>query len=590
MAFIISKMTKEQAKDVLNKVRAEIYRRSGFSNDGNYLHEERFRNYNGPISNDPFSINFDWYEISNEKVSEGYDTDVIRALQGKRSIDRLLDITDFDDAKFVEELEGIPGAFDYDSIIALLSKLSNEGFNDSNTSCRSGCTGLCEGACTNSCINGCADLCTACGGSCVSGCSNVCTGCSISCGVSCGITCGTGCSNSAVSCSDCTGGCNGCAGCTSCNGSCSAKMGASSCAGSCSSECYGNCSTESLGGSRSAFPYANCGCGGSCVSSCGSVADGIEPNYHQYQKNVKFIMNSQVVLQEALSMYYYDPETDELIVSSAFAVAPPSINARTPETEYYAREIIGWSADMDGVRYNEDQNMYYFNIDKISNVLNFTAQQKIYLEESSQSASYSSPSAISSITTTVTTESEFNLNHDSPVNIIAYDINGNQINGRDDSFDVLINESIIMVPFNSICKSGDTIKIKIKNKSVISRITVEYFDLKGSSNEMVIPAHSVVDISVATALFSYDENGNKSLIKYQNSNSNSEILQVTINGTLVNTNNTKYLKIDNQSILKYKINEKYFVTRDRHLMSFGISSLTINAKTYNPSKYTIVTN
>ena len=49
-------------------------------------------------------------------------------------------------------------------------------------------------------------------------------------------------------------------------------------------------------------------------------------------------MNSQVVLQEALSMYYKDPETGELIVSSAFAVAPPSINARTPESEYYARE------------------------------------------------------------------------------------------------------------------------------------------------------------------------------------------------------------------------------------------------------------
>lgn len=582
MAFVISKMTKEQAKDVLNKVRAEVYRRSGFSSDGNYLHEERFRNYNGPISNNPFSINFDWYEIPNEKVSEGYNTEVIRALQGKRSIDRLLEITDFDDAKFVEELEGMPGAFDYDSIIALLSKLSNEGFNDTNTSCRSACTGLCEGACTNSCINGCADLCTACGGTCVSGCSNACTGCSISCGVSCGITCGTGCSNSAVSCSDCTGGCNGCAGCTSCNGSCSAKMGATSCSGSCSSECYGNCSSYSLGGSKKAFPHVDCGCGGSdCTTTCGSMATSTFA-YGRYQQNIKFIMNSQVVWQMAFS-------TTE---ASVHFVAKPSITPRTPETEYYNRELLGWVADKN-VSYNSEDDDgpdgWYIGVRNVGDVT-FTAQQKIYLEESSQSASYSSPSTISSITTTVTSESEFNLNHDSPVNIIAYDINGNQINGRDDSFDVIINESKIMVPFNSICKSGDTIKIKINNRAVISKVTVEYFDLKGSSNQMIIPAHSVVDISVVSALFSYDENGNKSLIKYQNSNSISEILQVTINDAAVNISNTKYLKIDNQSTLRYKINEKYFVSRDRHLMSFGISSLTINAKTYNTSKYTIVTN
>ena len=570
MAFVISKMTKEQAKDILSKVKTEIYRRSGFAEDGNNLHEEKFRNYNGPISDDPSLLNFDWYEIPDEKVSEGYDTDVIRSLQGGRSIDKLLEISDFDDAKFVKEFEGIPGAFDYDNMNTLLDKLSKEGFTDTNTSCRSACTGLCEGACSASCTQGCSDTCTGCGDNCISGCSTQCTGCSVSCGTSCGGTCGTGCTNSAVSCTDCTGGCNGCSGCTGCIGNCSASLGATTCSYSCSSGCHGNCQGQSLGSNG----RVSCGCGSGCTTMCGSSSSSsaISSSY-TYQQDITFQMSNDVILQMAFSresMYHN--------------VTMPSVTPRTPAYEYFSRQLIGWVVNYDTSKiYNPGSSYRIYSSE--GNKL-FRAYERIYNAESSQSLTYSSPSEISPIMTTVTYESEFNLKHDSPVKIIAYDNEGNQVNGYDnDSFVIMINETNIAMPFNAICKSGDIIKIKIINKEVISKVTVEYFDLKGSSDEMIIPAQSVVEFSIESALFSYNEDGKKSLVKSQKSNASSEILQITLNDTTVDIKNTKYLKISSESTLKYKINEKYFVSRDRHLMSFGIHSLSIVAKTYSTSNY-----
>ena len=65
-----SKMTLEDAKNLLKRIKKEIYRRSGMDEEGNPLLDENLRHFNLPILDAPDDSLFDI----------GYTDDVIRAL------------------------------------------------------------------------------------------------------------------------------------------------------------------------------------------------------------------------------------------------------------------------------------------------------------------------------------------------------------------------------------------------------------------------------------------------------------------------------------------------------------------------------
>lgn len=295
--FKISKMTKDQAKEILIKAKNEVLRRSGYTPEGEHIHPEGFRNYFGPIMSDPTDINFDWYEISDSAKDLGYEEDLIRSEQGRRIIDNLLKIRDFDDAILVKEDERIPWAFDFQNLSDRIDQLASMDFDTSILSCRSGCTGLCIGSCGANCTKGCSDECTTCSSQCVTGCTSECTGCSTTCGTSCGGTCGNGCEAQAMACTGCTAGCSGCtftcsstcySGCyTGCSGTCGWQCtgNVSGVCGACDTNCTGTCENKCLSGCSGGCTGCNTTCGdscGACDGSClSSSGDTVNSHYNK---------------------------------------------------------------------------------------------------------------------------------------------------------------------------------------------------------------------------------------------------------------------------------------------------------------------
>ena len=106
-----------------------------------------------------------------EAQEEAEPGTAILAEQGKRVIEPLLAIQDYEDLVFPEAGEPIPAGFG-EGLITYVNELSGEPMEGSTSSCRGACTGLCMGGCSNAC-SGCKGSCTGCGG------------CSASCGTGC---------------------------------------------------------------------------------------------------------------------------------------------------------------------------------------------------------------------------------------------------------------------------------------------------------------------------------------------------------------------------------------------------------------------
>lgn len=249
--IVYAKMTKEEADKLATRVRNEVYRRSGFKPDGSYIHDERIRNYNGPILEAPDDEYFK-FPVGDE---------LIRANQGIPIIDKLIEVCDFGELRFVKELDTVPAEYDANAINKILDMLEADPFGAKYTHCRSACTGLCMMTCMDSCSGGCENACAECATACSAYCSGKCTGCTDTCGQACGITCGSSCSNHSTACSGCSSGCTGCTGCSL------------ECSGECSSACIYTCKTSCIAGCFGSSGYNNtCGCGGSCTTGCGNAS------------------------------------------------------------------------------------------------------------------------------------------------------------------------------------------------------------------------------------------------------------------------------------------------------------------------------
>lgn len=285
-------ITKEDISVLLNRLKIELFRRSGWDKDGNPIHEEAYRHYNQPVftsltevfTGDKFhertireSITLNGHEVSDDDIDNYGDefldltigeaiklseSNVINAFQGHSLIGAIINICDVEDLRKVKEFDLIPGAFDKKTIEDFLSVLEADEFSTKTPHCRSACTGLCLNACTDTCVGACVGACSACSVNCVGGCSNTCDGCSSTCGTSCGVGCGTGCAAQATACSGCYSACSGCVACTD-----ACTSGCSGCANQCSS-CLAGCQGSS--------GYNNtCGCGSSCTSGCGGKASAV---------------------------------------------------------------------------------------------------------------------------------------------------------------------------------------------------------------------------------------------------------------------------------------------------------------------------
>ena len=108
-----STMTIEDAKNLLVRIKKEIYRRSGMDVNGDPLLPENLRHYNLPILDAPDDSLFELGETD----------DIIRALNGAPIINTLINIGDYEDLRTVHEYDPIPKAFDVELIEKLLDKM-----------------------------------------------------------------------------------------------------------------------------------------------------------------------------------------------------------------------------------------------------------------------------------------------------------------------------------------------------------------------------------------------------------------------------------------------------------------------------------
>ena len=312
-----SLLSHADAEWLMRQVKIEIYRRSGFDEEGNYLHPEELRNYNGPILEKPDP---DLFVLP--------DDEVIRAHHGAPMIDTLLEICDIEDLRFVRVHDLIPGAYDKESIFDAVSMLRQVDFNDPVSHCRSACTGLCSNGCTTTCQGGCQNACALCSIACSGACLGACTGCSESCGTTCGENCGTGCSGKASACTGCSSGCSGCTGCSS------------TCTGNCTRGCDATCTGCTAGCSGVSGYNQTCGCGSACVSTCASSSGAIPADVTK--SSMTFYHDGRLYGTIAL-------ETNSLTTFTA-----PSFTSIAGATELYWR-------DADGNTFNRNSTVYYTN-------------------------------------------------------------------------------------------------------------------------------------------------------------------------------------------------------------------------------------
>lgn len=585
MSLKISKMTKDEAKLILEKVRKEIYRRSGFNENTEPLLEPKFRNFNGIISSDPDSLKLDWSEFE----GTDYDNEIIRAAHGKKIIDSLLKICDFDDAKFTKELDTIPGAFDFNDLQNLTTELSSEDFNLDRSSCRAACTGLCHSACTNSCINGCSDECTSCTGTCKRECT---VECSEACDSSCGKTCGTGCGNTAISsCSNCTGGCSGCTGCTGCVGSCTGC--GVNCDNKCSGSCRGNCSSSNISGY-----HLYCGCGNNCYTGCGSIEDSDTASneyYSDFMRTVSFYENGSLLEERCFEVYGDNP--------TSYTIYMPNINSpfNPNEENFFTPVLMGWTRTRGSttVEYGPRAGRtFYCYDDSVSPYLSFYAIYKKYIPISSQSIfEYNTPTSLTKTLRTITSSSDtISINQNTPVNIAVYDKNNNRLLGLSNLYSISINNDSVPPHSNDeeflICNEGSVISVRI-DSSDISRIEVSYYDCKRtfSDNSFSLYSGSILKFEAVSALFKFNADGTRTTLKRHkcNSISNGDLFSLIIDGNKITVDNNYHINKDceNNSV---SVTESFAVARDGSLLCHGFESLKITVDRYSESSYILTQN
>ncbi len=446
-----SKMTLEDAKNLLKRIKKEIYRRSGMDEEGNPLLDENLRHFNLPILDAPDDSLFDI----------GYTDDVIRALNGSPIINTLINIGDFKDLRTVNEYDPIPQAFDINEIESILTQLESEPYDSAYTSCRSACTGLCMNNCTSSCSGGCENSCSMCSSQCSGMCSTECTGCSVSCGTDCGVSCGTSCANDSSACTGCS---SGCVSCTGCSETCT-----SSCTG-CNTTCYTGCN----GGVASYSSDANCN--NSCSVNCGGKASstptkkttyGIEL-YHDGQiygiSKTDLRGNGTFVLPE-ITISNMDPYR--------FNFSDNSEDIYWSDGWKYDESIDGWGAHMvfpsgivenkfnpgDTVYFSKNESTYNKNVAlgrKATMNTKLCSAVNVYWASCTK---YHITSDIRSTTDILSNGDTYTLDQNALVHISATKY-GTEIAGFNPKiWGVKINGNSIELPFTGVLSMGDNIEV-----------------------------------------------------------------------------------------------------------------------------------
>lgn len=466
-------MTVKRAKDLLLRIKKEVYRRSGMDEDGNPLLNEKLRHFNLPILSGPDDTLFDL----------GYTDDVIRALNGAPIINTLINISDYKDLRTVNEYDPIPQAFDIDAIETLLTKMEAEPYDSDHTTCRSACTGLCISNCTSTCSGGCEDSCSSCSEQCSGMCSDTCTGCSVTCGTNCGVACGSSCSSDSSACAGCSSGCVSCTGC--------AETCTSSCVG-CNSTCY----TECVGGASSYSTDASCN-GSSCSTNCGGKASSIPAVKTAYSITLHHdgriygIMKTDLSGNCAFILPSFSSDKFNPFRFYDWKNADDSIVSRDDTYEYWM--------DYGTHRISAGSLVYYSNSDsagiyntalgrKTTRYRQFYTVQPIYWASCTK---YYISSDVSTMTDILSIGSKYVVEETTNIFISAIK-NGNRVTGLSTDWQVKINGNTVELPYYGVAIQGDVIEVfgdttityKLKRTQLIRKSTNLSFPMTKVSSVM----------------------------------------------------------------------------------------------------------
>lgn len=433
-------MTVERAKELLLRIKKEIYRRSGMDENGNWLLSETLRHFNLPILSGPDDSLFEL----------GYTDDVIRALNGAPIINTLIDIGDYKDLRTVNEYDPIPQAFDIEAIEALLTKMEAEPYDSDHTTCRSACTGLCISNCTSTCVGGCENSCSTCSEQCSGMCSDTCTGCSVTCGTNCGVSCGSSCSSDSSACAGCSSGCVSCTGC--------AETCTSSCAG-CNSTCY----TECTGGASSYSTDASCN-GSSCSTNCGGKASAIPSRKTTYGINLHHdgriygIMKTDLKGNSTLTLPAFSSDKFNPFRFYDWKNADDSTVSKDDVYEYWIDEDDNKFSAGSLIYYAATETAYNNNLAlgrKTTKCTDLYSVQPIYWASCTK---YYISSDVSTTTDILSIGSKYIV--DKTTNIfISATKNGNSVTGLSTEWQVKINGTTVELPYSGVAIQGDVIEV-----------------------------------------------------------------------------------------------------------------------------------
>ena len=422
---------------IMPYVRNEIYRRSGFNEEGEFLHKPEYRHYSGPILSEPDDSLF---------ILDS-DAEVIRVGHGIPIIDMLLKVCDFEDARFVREFDLIPGVYNREKLINFINFLSSTPFDAPASHCRGACTGLCDNNCTTTCTGSCLEECSSCGKMCSGMCSSTCLGCTNSCGKSCGESCGDTCDTTVTGCSGCSSGCTGCTGCVNtCEGTCSDTC-SSSCSG-CMAGCFGVSGLNDTCGA----------CSSNCVSTCGSkvVSIPITPDHHS------IILYHDGGLYGKLSTLYHGDDTVYVDGSDGDIIVPPftsishqfSISGGAPQQERWVSLLNGLSVSCSGGQ----NNTITFKTTSPEETEFYSCTTKDLVLYSKAEVGLSFGIVWEVYKSTNDAPDKLIIDVDSMVNITAKDSDGNIISGaRDNRWALYINSVEYALPFTGILKKDDVV-------------------------------------------------------------------------------------------------------------------------------------
>lgn len=420
-------------------VRNEIYRRSGFNEAGEFLHEPKFRHYSGPILSEPDDSLF---ILDN-------DTQIIRVGHGIPIIDMLLKVCDFEDARFVREFDLIPGVYNIDKLTKFIEFLRETPFDAPVSHCRGACTGLCDNNCTTTCTGSCINECSACGKECSGYCSGACTGCSETCGKTCGSSCGDTCTGVATSCSGCSSGCTGCTGCVN------------TCEGTCATACVSSCSGCSAGCMGVSGLNDTCGaCSSNCTTGCGAAvsAKASTDEHHSVElyHNGQLYGKLSTLYHGDESVYDANGEGDIIIPSYPVLQNRFKIVGNVSEDERWISELNGSTLSC---AYNTEHTLQ-FSAASPETIKYYSATRREIPFYSKCEVGLSFGIQSNQYITTGEDATVIRVRTDSLVNITAVDSGDNIITGpHTDTWAVYINSVEIALPYTELIHEGDIISL-----------------------------------------------------------------------------------------------------------------------------------